>query len=379
MISNKLTHEVLVDGIYESALNPIKWNDTFNQLSAYLNASAMNLIGLQVKNYDNPFLLSQNIPSDYGKDYQSHWREHDIWVQAGINKGLNDGGNTLTGSMLVDQRTFLKSTFYNEWLAEQNISDVLSTNLWDDNPNTPKIVLCFFRGVGQNSFQESDRLNLHRLAQHLNRAFRITSQLKLLEQKSALEASIFDSIGHAIFVLNEQRKIIRYNAAATQLINSHPRLIKIRHERLVALGYHANPSIDEAISLADRGLHAEIVFTSTAQLGAIKETHHARLTPLKEAAIWPLTNRSHYLLLIERSEEIKLEALRAFCALFNLTTSEQQVLFALMQDATPEEIAQKLNVSLTTIRSHIQHIRQKTGVRRITELVRMALIATRSL
>lgn len=38
-----------------------------------------------------------------------------------------------------------------------------------------------------------------------------------------------------------------------------------------------------------------------------------------------------------------------------------------------------LNVSLTTIRSHIQHIRQKTGVRRITELVRMALIATRSL
>ncbi|MBX3617348.1 helix-turn-helix transcriptional regulator [Nitrosomonas sp.] len=378
MNNNKPTHDALVDAIYDSALDPVKWKDTLNQLSTYLNASAINLIGLQVQNYDNPFLLSQNIPSDYGKDYQSYWREHDIWVQAGIDKGLNGGGKTLTGDMLVDRRSFLKSTFYNEWLAEQNISDVLSTNLWDDNPNTPKVILCFFRGVGQDSFHESDRLNLHYLAQHLNRAFSITSQLKLSEQKNVLEESIFDSIGHALFVLNEDRKIIKHNAAATRLLSGFPGLIKIRHERLVALGYQANPSIDEAIALVDRGHHAEIVFTSN-HLGAIRETHHARLTPLNEVVVWPLANQAHYLLLIEKNGEIKQETLRAFCALFNMTASEQQVLLGLMQDATPEEIALTLNVSLTTIRSHIQHIRQKSGVRRITELVRMALIATRSL
>ncbi len=378
MSNNKPTHDALVGAIYESALDPVKWKDTFSQLGAYLNASAINLIGLQVQNYDNPFLLSQNIPSDYGKDYQSYWREHDIWVQAGIDKGLNGGGKTLTGDMLVDRRSFLKSTFYNEWLAEQNISDVLSTNLWDDNPNTPKVILCFFRGVGQDSFRERDRLNLHHLAQHLNRAFSITSQLKLSEQRNVLEESIVDSIGHALFVLNENRKIIKYNAAATRLLSGFPGLIKIRHEQLIALGHHASPSLEEAIALADRGRHAEIVFTST-PFGIIKETYHARLTPLKEAAVWPLANRAHYLLLIEKNGEIKQETLRAFCALFNLTASEQQVLLGLMQDATPEEIALTLNVSLTTIRSHIQHIRQKSGVRRITELVRMALIATRSL
>ena len=208
MNNNRPTHDALVDAIYESALNPVKWKDTLNRLSAYLNASAINMIGLQVQNYDNPFLLSQNIPSDYGRDYRNYWREHDIWVQAGIDKGLNGGGKTLTGDMLVDRRSFLQSTFYNEWLAEQNISDVLSTNLWDDNPNTPKIILCFFRGVGQHSFQESDRMNLHHLAQHLNRAFSITSQLKLSEQKNLLEESIADSIGHALFVLNENQKAL---------------------------------------------------------------------------------------------------------------------------------------------------------------------------
>lgn len=378
MNNTRPTHDALVDAIYESALNSAKWKETLNQVRAYLNASAINLIGLQVQNYDNPFLLSQNISSDYGKDYRSYWREHDIWVQAGISKGLNGGGKTLTGNMLVDRGDFLKSTFYNEWLAEQNISDVLSTNLWDDNPATPKVVLCFFRGVGQHSFEESDRLNLHRLAQHINRAFRITSQLKLSEQKNVQEASIFDSIGHALFVLSEDRKIIKVNAAATRLLSNHPNILKIRHERLIALGHHARPSIDEAIALADRGHHAEIVFTST-QLGTLKETYHARLTPLREAAIWPLTHHAHYLLLVEKNQEIKQDTLRAFCALFNMTASEQQVLFGLMQDATPEEIARALNVSLATIRSHVQHIRQKTGVRRVTELVRVALLATRSL
>lgn len=379
MNNNRPTHDALVDAVYESALNPVKWKETLNRLSAYHNASAINMIGIDVNNFDNPFILSQNLPSDYGKDYKSYWREHDIWVQAGIYKGFDGGGNTLTGNMLLDRNTLLKSTFYNEWLfAKLNVSDVLSTNLWDDNLNTPRIVLCFYRSVGQHSFQESDRLNLHHLAQHLNRAFRITFQLKLLEQRNVTEESVFDSIGHAIFVLNEDRKIIKYNAAATRLLSGCPGLIKIRHERLIALGHHANPSIDEAIALVDRGHHAEIVFTSN-QLGAIKETHHARLTPLKEAAIWPLTQRAHYLLLIEKNQEIKQETLRAFCALFNMTVSEQQVLLGLMQDVTPEEIAQTLNVSLATIRSHILHIRQKTGVRRITELVRMALIATRSL
>jgi len=376
---NKPTHDALVDAIYESALNPVKWKEVLNQLSVYHNASAINMIGVDVNDFDNPFLLSQNLPGDYGKDYKNYWRERDIWVQAGIDKGFDEGGKTLTGSMLLDRLTLLKSTFYNEWLLEKlNVSDVLSTNLWDDNHNTPRIVLCFYRGVGQHGFQESDRLNLHRLAPHLNRAFSIMSQLKLSEQKNVLEESIVDSIGHAIFVLDENRKIIKYNAAATRLLSCCPGLIKIRHERLIALGCRASPSIDEAIALVDRGHHAEIVFTST-QLGTIRETHHARLTSLKEATIWPLTHHAHYLLLIEKNDEIKQETLRAFCTLFNMTASEQKVLLGLMQDATPEEIAQTLNVSLTTIRSHIQHIRQKTGVCRITELVRMALIATRSL
>ena len=142
---NKPTHDALVDAIYESALNPVKWKEVLNQLSVYHNASAINMIGVDVNDFDNPFLLSQNLPGDYGKDYKNYWRERDIWVQAGIDKGFDEGGKTLTGSMLLDRLTLLRSTFYNEWLLEKlNVSDVLSTNLWDDNPNTPKVILCFF-------------------------------------------------------------------------------------------------------------------------------------------------------------------------------------------------------------------------------------------
>jgi len=77
---NKPTHDALVEAIYESALNPVKWKEVLNQLSVYHNASAINMIGVDVNDFDNPFLLSQNLSGDYGKDYKNYWREH-VWVR----------------------------------------------------------------------------------------------------------------------------------------------------------------------------------------------------------------------------------------------------------------------------------------------------------
>jgi DNA-binding CsgD family transcriptional regulator len=71
-------------------------------------------------------------------------------------------------------------------------------------------------------------------------------------------------------------------------------------------------------------------------------------------------------------------SLAALGKLFKLTTADQTVLLHLMQEATPEEIAVSLGISVHTVRTQIKSLREKTGVRRITELVHMALAATRA-
>jgi DNA-binding CsgD family transcriptional regulator len=87
--------------------------------------------------------------------------------------------------------------------------------------------------------------------------------------------------------------------------------------------------------------------------------------------------RARYALIIEPGNRLDRSALASLGKLFKLTSAEQTVLLHLMQDATPEEIAAQLGISLHTVRSHIKSLREKTGVRRITELVHMAQAATR--
>lgn len=59
---------------------------------------------------------------------------------------------------------------------------------------------------------------------------------------------------------------------------------------------------------------------------------------------------------------------------YGLTAQETRLVEALANGATPEEAAAEFDVSIATIRKHIQSIFIKTGVRRQIDLVRLALL-----
>jgi DNA-binding CsgD family transcriptional regulator len=56
-----------------------------------------------------------------------------------------------------------------------------------------------------------------------------------------------------------------------------------------------------------------------------------------------------------------------------LTRRERQVLVALAQGGTDAAIALELGISISTVRSHLERIREKTGRRRRSELTRLAI------
>ena len=56
-----------------------------------------------------------------------------------------------------------------------------------------------------------------------------------------------------------------------------------------------------------------------------------------------------------------------------LTERERQVLALLARGKTDQQIAEQLGIRLSTVRSHLDRIAQRTGKRRRTELTRLAL------
>lgn len=57
--------------------------------------------------------------------------------------------------------------------------------------------------------------------------------------------------------------------------------------------------------------------------------------------------------------------------LYGLTKSEAQVALLVMRGEGLSPIAEKLSVSLTTVRTHLRHVFEKTGIHRQAELVRL--------
>ncbi len=64
-----------------------------------------------------------------------------------------------------------------------------------------------------------------------------------------------------------------------------------------------------------------------------------------------------------------------FIQFYGLTAKEARVLQALVNGATPENIQAELQISMATVRKHIQSIFNKTGVRRQIDLVRLVLLS----
>ena len=60
--------------------------------------------------------------------------------------------------------------------------------------------------------------------------------------------------------------------------------------------------------------------------------------------------------------------------LYGLTKAEAQVALLAMRGEGLTPIAEELSVSLTTVKTHLRHIFDKTGIHRQAELVRLLIL-----
>lgn len=372
-----LTHDALVKTIYASALAPELWAGTLTQVRHYLKASAFSLFSLDSHAEGQPPLFTENMSREWLEAYQTYWGQHDVWVQGAMERNLVLPGNTVSGRMMVDRRTFRKSHFYNEGLVPEDISDVISTGLWGQEPGSPRLILSLYRDLKSEDFAEPDHAKLSGLVDHLHRAITISRKLGALGQTQDINQSLLDGLNQAIFLMDAERRVIHTNTVAERLMSDNTQRVCLRQGRLMSLGNQSHPSLEEAITLADHAHSIPISFTHIKETG-VMEISGAHVLRLNEPSGWALEYpQARYALVIEPSNHVNRSALSALGKLFKLTSAEQTVLLYLMQDATPEEIAAQFGISLHTVRTQIKSLREKTGVRRITELVHMAQAATR--
>ena len=174
---------------------------------------------------------------------------------------------------------------------------------------------------------------------------------------------------HAVFLLSKDKRILFMNPVAEASLQQGSIQVGLKNERLLTVGLNSAPSLDEAFQWVDRGLMAPMVFIAG----------HGPLGPrMGSAKLLPISDRAgaslhhafpRYLLIVDIQPPHDERALHLFGSLFKLTPAEQRILQEILEDKSPSNIAESLGTTLPTVRTHIQRILQKTGVRRITDLV----------
>lgn len=367
-----MKYDQLVHTIYDAALHPQRWPLVLQELRQSLNASAFSLFDQNPAPLGPATLLTENLDQNWVQNYRDYWWQHDAWLQQAIGRNLIQGGMTLTGTSLVDRRTLRRSHWFNDGISKQEIGDVLSTGLWSTSRDESKVILSFYRTPESEPFQAAQRKELASLNGHLTRAVAMTRQIGASIREQALQDSMLDELEQPVLLLDKHGRVLRGNPAAQQLTKLRPGLLRIKQGRLISLGVRCHPDLSQALTQARAGSIVNIALTFVDE-GNAYSAGMAKLAPIKRPIqIGFETLKMSFLLVIHSNPNARAESLTAFAALYQFTPSELVVLKALLRDESPEQIAENLQVGITTIRSHLLNLRRKTGTRQIGSLIRLA-------
>jgi DNA-binding CsgD family transcriptional regulator/PAS domain-containing protein len=209
------------------------------------------------------------------------------------------------------------------------------------------------------------------LLPHLRRALTISKVLDVRTIAGARIAEALDALRCAVVLTNEQGTILHANLAAEHMLHEGSHIQSV-HGILQATAPSAAFELRSALTLAARNEvsvgKAGLAIRLTERDGSPIMAHvlpmtgsdlRSRLQPAAVAAVF-----------IGAPPDAQ-DGADAVAATFGLTQAETRVLASLFTGRTLAGTAANLGIAGTTAKTHLEHIFQKTGVTRQTELMRL--------
>jgi DNA-binding CsgD family transcriptional regulator len=273
----------------------------------------------------------------------------------------------------VSDRDLERSEFYQSLLRPLDLWHAAIVNVHrDESVLAP---MGFLRTHKERPFGESELLILRRLAPHLNRALRVTLRLMEMEACANASAEMGERALTAIVVTDAFGLVAEANSLARVILEEADGLL-IREGVLRGARSDDNARLVRLILEAAGGVDG---LTFIHKSGAMQVARPSCRRPLP-LVVSPTRNvaspfgRSHAVTITfadpERAPEADTDLL---VRLYGFTAREAAVAALLLQGRSPAEAAAKLAMTENTVRTHIRHAFEKTGVERLSDFVRLLM------
>jgi DNA-binding CsgD family transcriptional regulator len=352
----------IVSAIYASALTPENWIVAMADVRRTLGAQSA---GLLLADGSGRSIKSASLPPEAQKAYLEYYRQIDYVLDA-VEKG--PVGLIRGGQPLVALKA--RSEFDADFMRPYQMDDGLFVRLTDGSMPT-----CFLVAAPKRSvpFDTAERVQLmSALVPHLQQALRTQSHLEEFAQGASDIARAVDSVRHGIAVVGPGSVVMHLNSAAERIVKCGDGLC-IRSGRVEATCASANAELSRSIvsALLEHESNPRGGNSFLCRRPSGKRPFVIHVLPLSPAAENMSGARALVVLVDpEQQPEPPTQLLRR---IYGLTNAEADVALRVVRGDGLKPICEELSLSMATVKTHLQHVFDKTDTHRHAELVRLLL------
>lgn len=359
---------LLIGDIYDASLDPALWPTVFKKACQYVGGSAACLHSQDIVGRKSNLYFTSGYDPGFEKLYiEKYCKINPVFPTA----VFFDVERTLGLTDCLPREEFCRTQFAREWVVPQGYIDTLFCNI--EKSAASSVVFSVKRHINDGFVDDQMSRRFALIVPHVRRAVLIGKVIDLHKVKATALADSLDTIASGMFIVDATSRIVHANASGYAML-AEANALRAPSGRLGATDPAADQALLDIFTAAGGGDAAlgrqGIAVPITARDG---ERYVAHVLPLTSAGRRKAgVSYGAVAAVFVRKAALDLPSPPVVVAQqFKLTQAELRVLFSVVEIGGVPEVSDVLGISEATVKTHLQHVFEKTGTGRQADLVKL--------
>ena len=357
----------LIGDIYDAVIDPAQRNDVLDKIASFTGGHSGGLLSKHSLSKSEVLYCYVGADPNSLQVYSESYPKLDPTADSpcfGVEQ-------VVSATDLVPYEEFRRGRFYREWARPHGWVDVASAVI--EKSATSCTFLSVVRHEANGLVDDEMRRRMALLIPHVRRALLIGQTIHRKQTEAVCFSDVLDGLSSGMILVDASGRIVHTNNAGNAILDAGDFLRSVCG-RLVASDLAINAALREILVAANAGDAAlgvkGIALPLTAHDG---ERYVAHVLPLTSGARREagLAYNAVAALFIRKASLEPFSPPEVIGEMYKLTPTELRVLLAIVDIGGVPEVAAALGVAVTTVKTHLSRLFEKTGVARQADLVKL--------